>query len=68
MNTARKLIAAGVAAGMTALAHAQTTPTDYGAELTTNFNIIDTLWGKVATIMIAVALVTVGLRFFRKTK
>ncbi|MFA6287147.1 MAG: hypothetical protein WC661_07135 [Opitutaceae bacterium] len=67
MNKARKLVLAGVAIGMTALAHAQTAP-DYGATLNTNFTVIDTLWGKVATIMIAVALVTVGVKFFRKTR
>lgn len=68
MNKARKLIAAGVAIGMTVLAHAQTTPVDYGEVITDNLTVIDTLWGKVATIIIGVALVTVGARFFRKAK
>ena len=49
-------------------AFAQTTPTDYGAVLNTNLTTIDTVWGKVATIIIGVALVTVGARFFRKAK
>jgi hypothetical protein len=30
--------------------------------------VIETLWGKVATIMIAVALVTVGVKFFKKSR
>lgn len=42
--------------------------TDYGAVLDTNLETIDGIWGTVATIMIAVALVTVGVRFFRKAK
>lgn len=49
-------------------AAAQTTPVDYGAVLNTNLDTIDGIWGVVAGIMIAVALVTVGTRFFRKTK
>lgn len=41
---------------------------DYPAILTTNLTSIQTIWGTVATIMIGVALVTVGVRFFRKAK
>jgi len=51
-----------------AIAVAQTTPVDYGDVLDTNLATIDTIWGKVATIMIAVALVSVGVRFFRKAR
>lgn len=40
----------------------------YGATLNTNLDTIDTIWGAVATIMIASALVAVGTRFFRKAK
>ena len=47
---------------------AQAADTDYSAVLTTNLTSIQTIWGTVATIMIAVALVTVGVRFFRKAK
>lgn len=41
---------------------------DYGATLSTNLTIIDTIWGSVATIMIGSALVAVGTRFFRKAR
>jgi|GEM_PF-5130815 len=53
--------------GFASVAHAQT-ETDYGAVLSTNLTTINTIWGTVATIMIAVALVSVGVRFFRKAK
>jgi len=49
-------------------AFAQSTPTDYAATLTDNLDSINTIWGTVATIVIAVALVTVGVKFFRKVK
>lgn len=49
-------------------AFAQATPTDYGEVLTENLTKINTIWGVVAAIMIGVALVTVGVRFFRKAK
>ena len=68
MNKVQKVLVLVALVGASALAaHAQTA-VDYGAVITTNFGLIDTLWGKVAVIMIAVALVTVSLRFFRKTK
>lgn len=41
---------------------------DYTTVLNDNLTTIDTVWGKVATIMIAVALVTVAVRFFRKAR
>jgi len=63
----RSLFASLVTLAVVAAANAQTTP-DYGADITANFTIIDTLWGKVATLMIAVALVTVAVKFFRKAK
>lgn len=59
------LLVVVAAAPMSAFAD---TPTDYGATLTSNLTQINTIWGTVATIMIAVALVTVGVRFFRKAK
>lgn len=65
-SNARGLVVAGAVIASTVAAQAQ--ETDYGATLNTNFTVIDTIWGKVATIMIAVALVTVGVRFFRKAK
>lgn len=68
MKHVKKLVLAGASIGMTALANAQTTPTDYGATLNTNLETIDGIWGKVAVIMIGAALVTVGVRFFRKAK
>jgi hypothetical protein len=43
-------------------------PVDYSAVLTTNLGHINTTWGTVAGIMIGSALVTVGVRFFRKAK
>lgn len=69
----KKVIRGSLAAGSLIIGGAssvlaQTTPTDYGAELTTNLTTINTIWGTVATIMIASALVAVGVRFFRKTK
>jgi len=72
VNVAEKaMVALGilVGVGLTGLtSFGQTTPTDYGATLTTNLGTINTIWGTVATILIAVALVTVGVRFFRKVK
>lgn len=41
---------------------------DYAAKLNTNLTTIDSIWGSVATIMVASALVAVGVRFFRKAK
>lgn len=56
------------ALGASVSAFAEGTPVDYGSALTTNLTSINTIWGSVATIMIGVALVTVGVRFFRKAK
>jgi len=63
----RNLATAGLALAGASL-FAQSTPVDYGAVLETNLDTINTIWGTVATIMIAVALVSVGVRFFRKAK
>ncbi len=68
MNKLRNLGACLLTLALTVAVQAQTTPTDYGAELNDNLDVINTIWGTVATIMIGVALVTVGVRFFRKTK
>lgn len=66
MKNARRLLALGLAVGMSALASAQST--GYALDLENNLDTIDGIWGTVATIMIGVALVTVGVRFFRKAK
>jgi len=47
---------------------AQAQAVDYAASVTANMTTVETLWGKVAVIMISVALVVVTLRFFRKAK
>lgn len=44
------------------------TAVDYSAVLTSNLTSINAIWATVAGIMIAVALVSVGVRFFRKAK
>lgn len=44
------------------------TATDYGAILNTNLDTINDIWGIIATIMVGVALVTVGVRFFYKAR
>lgn len=71
-NTMRKrtraLLGSLLALSAVASVNAQTTPTDYGAVLETNLDTINSIWGTVATIMIAVALVAVGVRMFRKAK
>ena len=66
MNKARKLALA--AASLAIASSAFATDPDYSTVLTTNLTSINTIWGTVATIMIGVALVTVGVRFFRKAK
>ena len=58
------VLAVAVALASTASAQA----VDYGSTISTNMGVIETLWGKVATIMIAVALVTVGVKFFKKSR
>lgn len=63
----RAAVAAG-ALSASVSAFAQETPVDYSSTLTSNLTSINTIWGSVATIMIGVALVTVGVRFFRKAK
>lgn len=64
----KKLIASlALASVVASSAFAQEAP-DYGADLTANLTAINGIWGTVATIMIGVALVTVGVRFFRKAK
>lgn len=68
MNKLKALYGLFFALVATAAVQAQTTPVDYGATLDTNLDTINSIWGTVATIMIAVALVTVGVRFFRKAK
>ncbi len=69
VRTAKRVGAGvGLLVGSAAVSFAQATPVDYGAVLNTNLDTIDGIWGTVATIMIAVALVTVGVRFFRKAK
>lgn len=60
------LVLLGSASAFNALA--QTTPVDYGEVLEDNLSTINGIWGTVATIMVAVALVTVGVRFFRKAR
>lgn len=70
-NTMRKRNLKGLLGSLLALvaiASAQAQAVDYGATLNTNLETIDSIWGTVATIMIAVALVTVGVRMFRKAK
>lgn len=67
----KKIVGGVVALAISAVAVvAQTTlaAVDYGAELTTNLSAINTIWGSIATIVIGVALVTVGVRFFKKAK
>lgn len=69
MNKIKQIVVAGSAIIVTAAAHAQAAePTDYSATLTSNLDKINTLWGTVASIMIGVALVVVGVRFFKKVK
>ena len=69
MKSIKYIILMAATVALSAGARADTTtPTDYGTELTNNLNTINTIWGTVATLMIGVALVTVGVRFFRKTK
>lgn len=69
MNSIKKLTGAvGALVLSGAAAMAQTTPTNYATELTSNLDTVNTIWGTVATIMIASALVAVGVRFFRKAK
>lgn len=63
----KSLIAGSVVIGGASSAMAQT-PTDYGAVLNTNLGVVETIWAAVAVIMIGVALVTVGTRFFRKAR
>jgi hypothetical protein len=41
-------------------------PVDYGATLTANLTTINTIWAAVAVIIIGVALVKVGTKFFKK--
>lgn len=67
MNKLRNIALAGASILAASSAFAAD-PADYGATLTTNLTTINSIWGSVATIMIGVALVTVGVRFFRKTK
>ncbi|HSH94012.1 MAG TPA: hypothetical protein VK968_07690 [Roseimicrobium sp.] len=68
MNKLKALCGLFLGLMATIAAHAQTTPVDYGDVLDGNLDTINSIWGTVATIMIAVALVTVGVRFFRKAK
>lgn len=63
----KKLVLASLVIASAASAFAQTA-TDYGAVLDTNLETINGIWSTVATIMVAVALVTVGVRFFRKAR
>jgi len=55
-----------LAAVLSVPAFAQTAT--YDEQLTTNLGHIETIWETVAGIMIGVALVSVGVRFFRKAK
>jgi len=68
MKHLKKAYAAILALGLASAAMAQTTPTNYGTVLEGNLTTIETIWAAVATIMIAVALVSVGVRFFRKAR
>ena len=68
MNKIKSKLALLVVVAAAPMAAFADTPTDYGATLNTNLTTINSIWGTVATIMIAVALVTVGVRFFRKAK
>ena len=68
MNKVRTIVIAAASTVAASSAFADGTTTDYGTQLTTNLTSINTIWGTVATIMIGVALVTVGVRFFRKAK
>lgn len=60
-------IAAGAAVSALVV-NAQAETVDYGALMNTNVGVIDTIWGKIAAIMIGCALVGVGVRFMRKAK
>lgn len=62
-----KIIAGGLV-GLALAGQAMAQAVDYGAQLESNLETVDEIWGTVAKIMIAVALVTVGVRFFRKAK
>lgn len=66
INKIGALVLLGAASAYNAVA--QTTPVDYGEVLEDNLSTINGIWGTVATIMVAVALVTVGVRFFRKAR
>lgn len=68
MNKLKKLVVAGLGLGSSVVVFAQETPVNYATELNSNLTTINSIWGTVATIMIAVALVTVGVRFFRKAR
>ncbi|EIQ00225.1 hypothetical protein OpiT1DRAFT_04767 [Opitutaceae bacterium TAV1] len=65
MNKCKMIVAGLVSIASAAVVSAAE---DYGQVLNDNLSIIDTIWTTVATIVIGVALVAVGTRFFKKAK
>jgi hypothetical protein len=68
MNTKSKLLAVSLLGTVATASSALAVDPDYSAILTTNVTAINTLWGTIVGIVISVALVTVGVRFFKKIK
>lgn len=67
-NHLKKAAIAAGAAVSALVVNAQAETVDYGAVMNANVGVIDTIWGKIAAIMIGCALVGVGVRFMRKAK
>ena len=63
----KKIVGVLVGVATVAAVHAQTT-FDPGAQLTTNQGKIDTIYQWAVGVIIGMALVVVGSRFFRKAK